>query len=115
MVRFKAHSRVSAGVKKERGLLCGGVDVVVVGKLSKWKKGMPVVLPLSDKDPQVLFQLLVNSFSLSICLQVVGCGGCSFNSEQPVQFLHECGNKLQSSVGHDLSWETVELPDVVEV
>ena len=81
MVRFKAHSRVSAGVEKERGLLCGGVDVVVVGKLSEWEKGMPVILLLSNKDPQVLFQLLVNSFSLSICLWVVGCGGCAFDSE----------------------------------
>ena len=79
MVRFKAHPRVSAGVEKERGLLCGGVDVVVVGKLSEQKKGMPVVLSLSNKDPQVLFQLLVNLFGLSIHLRVVGCGGCTLD------------------------------------
>ena len=114
-MRFKAHSRVSASVEKERSLLCGGVDVVVVGKLSEWEKGMPVVLLLSDKDLQVLFQLLVNSFSLSFCLRVVGCGGCTFDSKQPVQFLHERGDKLRSSVGHNLSRETMELPDVAEV
>ena len=76
---------------------------------------MPVILSLSDKDPQVLFQLLVNLFSLSVCLWVVGCGGCTFDSEQPVQFLHERGDKLQSSVRYNLSREAVELPDVAEV
>ena len=114
-MRFKAHSRVLAGVEKKRGLLCGGVDVVVVGKLGKREEGMPVVLSLSDKDLQILFQLLVNSFSLSVRLWVVGCGGCALDPEQPVQFLHECSDKLWSSVGHDLSRETMELPDVAEV
>ena len=89
--------------------------MVVVGKLGKWEEGMPVVLSLSDKDPQILFQLLVNSFGLSVCLRVVGCGGCALNPEQPVQFLHEHGDKLRSSVGYNLSQEAVELPDVAEV
>ncbi len=66
-MRFKAHLRVSAGDKKERGLLCGGVDMVVVEKLGKQEKGMPLVLLLSDKDPQVLFQLLINLFSATNC------------------------------------------------
>ena len=89
--------------------------MVVVGKLSKREEGMPVVLSLSDKDPQILFQLLVNSFSLSVCLQVVGCGGCALDPKQPVQFLHERSNKLRSSVGYNLSREAVELPDIAEV
>ena len=89
--------------------------MVVVGKLGKQKEGMPVVLSLSNKDPQILFQLLVNLFSLSVRLQVVGCGGCALDPEQPVQFLHERGDKLRSSVGYNLSREAVELSDIVEV
>ncbi len=76
---------------------------------------MPVVLSLSNKDPQILFQLLVNSFGLSVHLRVVGCGGCTLDPEQPVQFLYECGNELRSSVRYNLSREAVELPDVAEV
>ena len=89
--------------------------MVVVGKLGKREEGMPVVLSLSDKDPQILFQLLVNSFGLSVRLRVVGYGGCALDPEQPVQFLHERSDKLRSSVGYNLSREAVELPDIAEV
>jgi len=33
---------------------------------------VPVVLPFSDEDPQVLFQFLVDPFHPSVSLQVVG-------------------------------------------
>jgi len=70
-MRFKAHPRVSAGIKEEGCLLCGRVDVVVVGELRQGEECVPVVLSFSDEDPQVLFQFLVDPFCLSVCLRVV--------------------------------------------
>ena len=54
-MRFEAHPRVSAGIEEEGRLLCGGVDVVVVGKLHQGEECVPVVLSFSEKEPQVLF------------------------------------------------------------
>ena len=54
LVRFKAHLWVLASIKEEGSLLGGGVHMVVIGELCKWKQWKPVVLPFSDKDPQVL-------------------------------------------------------------
>ena len=79
-MQFKAHPAVSAGIEQEGCLLHGQVDVVIVGELCQGEECVPVVLSFSDKDPQVLFQFLVDMFRLSVCLWVVG-GRCrSFNS-----------------------------------
>ena len=69
---FEAHPRVSAGIKQERGLLCGRVDMVVVGELCERKEVIPVILSFSDEDAYVLFQFLVNPFSLSVGLWMIG-------------------------------------------
>jgi len=68
LMQFKAHPRVPAGIEEEGCLLCGQVDVVIVGELCQGEECVPVVLPFSNKDPQVLFQLLVDPFCLSIGL-----------------------------------------------
>ena len=71
LMQFEAHLRVSAGIEEEGCLLCGRVDVVIVGELRQGEECVPVVLSFSDKDPQVLFQFLVDPFRLSVGLQVV--------------------------------------------
>jgi len=77
---FKAHPRVSASIKEEGCLLCGQVDVVIVGELHHGEECVPVILSFSNKDPLVLFQFLVDSFCLTIGLQVIGGRCCSFDS-----------------------------------
>ena len=52
------------------------MDMIVVCKLSEQEEFVPIILVLIDKKSEVLFQLLVDVFSLTISLQVVGCGGC---------------------------------------
>ena len=89
--------------------------MVVVGKLSKREEHIPVILSFPNKDTQVLLKLLVNAFSLPISLRVIGCGRCSFNPKQSVQLLHELSNELWASIRYDLAWETVKLPDIVQV
>jgi len=45
-MQFEAHPGVSAGVEEERHLLCGRVDVVIVGELRQGEECVPVVLLL---------------------------------------------------------------------
>jgi len=73
-VWFEAHLGMAAGVQEERGLLSQGVDMVIVCKLGKGNKGVPVVLAFVYKQPDVLFHLLVDPFCLVIGLWVVSCG-----------------------------------------
>jgi len=79
-MQFKAHPRVSASIEEEGCLLCGRVDVVIVGELHQGEECVPVILPFSNEDPQVLFQFLVDPFHPSISLQVVGSRHCSLDS-----------------------------------
>ena len=71
-MRFEAHPRVSAGVEQERSLLCGRVDMVVVGELCEQKEVIPVILSFPDEDAYILFQFLVNPFGLSVGLWMIG-------------------------------------------
>ena len=114
-MRFKAHPRVSAGIKEEGCLLRGRVDVVIVGELRQGEECVPVVLSFSDEDPQVLLQFLVDSFHLTVGLRVVSGRRCGLNSQQSVQLFHEGGDELRSAVGHNLPREAMELPDIPEV
>jgi hypothetical protein len=79
------------------------VDVVVILELSQGEEISPVILPLVHEDPQVLFQLLVNSFSLPVTLWVIGSSGRQFDTKQPVKFPGELGHKLRLTIGHDFT------------
>ena len=96
-------------------MLRGRVDMVVVGELCEREETVPVILSLPDEDAYVLFQLLVNPFGLSIGLRMIGGRRGGFDPEQPVEFLHEQGNKLRPSVGDNFAWEAVEFPDIADV
>jgi len=50
LVWFEAHLRVSASVKEEWRLLCGGVYVVIVHELCEWEERVPIVLSFPNKD-----------------------------------------------------------------
>ena len=76
LVQFKAHLQVLASVKHERSLLGGRMHMVVVLEFGQWEQLIPVNLPLVYKELEILLQLLVDSFHLSITLWVVSSGGC---------------------------------------
>jgi len=89
--------------------------MVVVGELRELEECVPVSLPFQNKDLQGLLQFLIDMLHLSVSLQMVGGGGCGFDSEQSVQLLHEGSNELWSLIRHDLLWKVMELLDAVEV
>ncbi len=78
---------------------CRTVDSVVVRKLGKWQPIGPVVLSVVDEDSKVLFDFLVDSFSLSVGLWVKGRGRIQGDVEESVEFLHEFRDELRASVG----------------
>ena len=65
---LEAHLWVPSRVKHEGSLLCGGVYVIVVLEIHQWKEFVSVILPLVDKEVEILFQLLVDPFHLSVTL-----------------------------------------------
>ena len=75
--------------------------MVVVLEFRERKEVFPVVLSLVDEQPEVLFQLLVDTFRLSVTLRVVGRSGCYLDSEYTVQLSSEFRYELWTSVGND--------------
>ena len=83
-MRFGAHARVSTSVHRERRQLRGRVDVVVVGKLSRGKELVPVVLAIVAPLAKVGLDLYIDSFRLAVCLGVVGGGCANRNAQQTI-------------------------------
>ncbi len=76
-----------------------------MGELCKWE---PVVLLIFDEYLKILLDLLVDSFCLSVGLQVEGRGRVLSDIEHTIEFLHELGDELWSLVrddylGHSMS------------
>ena len=71
---FKAHPQCLTCVQQEWNGLSGSVHMVVVLELRQGEQLCPVILSFIDKQPQVLFQFLVDLLHLSICLGVIGSG-----------------------------------------
>ena len=95
---LKAHPWVSSRVKHEWSLLCGGVYVIVVLELCQREQFIPIILPLIDKEVEVLFQLLVDPLHLSITLRMVGHSGSQPYAEEAVELLRQLRYKLRTSV-----------------
>ena len=68
-----------------------------------------------DIDPQVLFDLLIDPFSLSIGLRVVGRREVPFNVQQSVQVLHKMRVKLGTSVVDNLRGNAMQSEDLIFV
>ncbi len=84
------------------------MNSVVVGEFSEREPVTPIGLSVVHKDPEVLLDLLVNPFCLAVCLGVEGGGCIGCDIEHPVEFLHELGHELGSSIrnyggGHTMS------------
>ena len=98
LLRFEAHSRVTTAVEHERGLLHGGVGVVIVRELAEGEELVPVVLSFVHEEAKELFELLVNTFGLAVRLRVVCGGRREFDAEEVIEFASEVGDELWASI-----------------
>jgi hypothetical protein len=71
---------------------------IIVSKFSKKKPGDPVILLVIDKTIEILFENLINSFRLSVGLQMISGGKSSLDLECSQNFFPEGGSKLRSMV-----------------
>ena len=89
--------------------------MIVVCEFAEGEELVPVVLLLVYEEAEELFELLVNSFSLTIHLWVVCGGRHEFNTKKVVELAGEVGDELRASVGQDGTTGPVVLPDFAEV
>ena len=86
--------------------------MIVVLELCQRKQFIPVILPLIDKETEILFQLLVDPLCLSVTLQMVGRSGSQLYAKEVVELSCQLCYKLQTSVRNNLFWKSVQLPYV---
>jgi hypothetical protein len=66
-----------------------------------------------DEKTKVLFNFLVNAFSLTISLGVVRCRGVASYANKFVERLHEFGDELSAAITDDLFGKSVVAKDMV--
>jgi hypothetical protein len=103
-----------AVVGEERGVAGRCVDRVVVGKLGAGQKLLPVVLLVVAEGTEILFQDLVDTFSLAITLWMERGRHVWLHVEEGNEVAPEVGGEDLVTVGHDVCWQTVEAVDVAE-
>jgi len=101
-------------VGEERSLAGRGMDGVVVGELGERKEFLPVVLLVVAEGTQVLFEDLVDAFSLTVGLWVERRGHVGFDVEEGEEFSPELGREDLVAVGHNVGWEAVVAVYVLE-
>ncbi len=74
MGRIRKDSWILSVEYHEGALLGCAMNSVIMREFGKREPITPVCLSVIDEDSKILFDLLVNSFSLSISLWVEGCG-----------------------------------------
>jgi hypothetical protein len=70
--------------------------MVIVLELRHWKEFIPVILSFIYKDSEILLQLLVDVFRLSVRLWVVSSGCRQCDTKQAVQLPGELRYKLRT-------------------
>ena len=64
----------------ERGLFCGGVDLLIVAELHEGVEWFPHFGVVGAEDSKIDFELLVDPFCFSIGLRVICCASEHLNS-----------------------------------
>jgi hypothetical protein len=94
--------QVISFVGKEGRSAGGCTQSIVVSEFSKRKVQRPVVLLVVAEYVEVLFECLIESFSLSISFRVIAQGEVNLHVQRLSEGLEEVGNKLGSTVASDM-------------
>ena len=79
-VGFSALVRMLTVIDEEGRESCGCLTLVVIGEFCKGEPVGPVVLLIVDEQAEILFDFLVHSLGLSICLRMIGSRGIGCDS-----------------------------------
>lgn len=86
---------------------------VVVRKLRNREEFRPIGLPVVCERSEILLQLLVDTFRLSIGLRMESGRQGGLYPESTEQCPEEVGSELRSAIADHLLRSSVELPNVV--
>ena len=86
-------------VDKEWGDSCSGTQGMVVSKFHKQEQGVPVILLIIAKYPQVLFQGLIGLFGPSITFGMVSGGEVELHVKCFSKRAEKLGDELGTLVG----------------
>jgi hypothetical protein len=75
---------------------------IVVSKFSEGKERRPVVLLVVAEYMEVLFECLIESFSLSVSFRMIARGEVNLHVQRLSEGSEEAGNKLGSVVASDM-------------
>ena len=99
--------RVVTFVGKERRGTGRCARSIVVSEFSEGKERRPVVLLVIAEYAEVLFEGLVESFSLSISFRMIARGEVNLHIQRLSEGSEEAGDKLGSAVTCNMRWDSV--------
>ena len=106
---------VGAGLKavvcKEGRGVGGGVERLIVREFGEGKEGNPIVLVKGRETTEVLFERLIDSFSLSVGLRMKRGGEMDRNAEFRAKEFPKTRDELRAAVRNNGGRETVETKD----
>jgi hypothetical protein len=94
-------------VGKEGRSASGCTQSIVVSEFSKGKERRPVVLLVVAEYTEVLFECLIESFSLSVSFRMIAQGEVNLHVQRLSEGSEEVGNKLRSAVASDMQRDSV--------
>ena len=94
-------------VSKERGNTGSSGGSVVIRKLRNRKKTGPIVLLVVAISTKILFESLVNTFSLTIAFRVVPGGEVELHVKEFSERPEEPGDELRATIRRNMRRNTV--------
>src|SRR5882762_4870692 len=97
----------------EGGGINGRMVANVVSEFSGGEVISPVILTNRAVSMKILFQFLVDTFSLTIGLGVISRAHGLLDIEEFAEFGGEGGGELRTAIGDEFSRKAKALPDVI--
>ena len=82
----------------ERGMSSSRVRLISILEGGEWEPERPISLSVVDEHPKIVFDFLIDSFCLSICLWVMRGARGPFDVELFVEIFYECRYEDRSSI-----------------
>src|ERR1700722_676796 len=92
------------GVEEERCLVRCRVHRVIVHKFCDGQPFLPIILEVVTINLEVYFDVLVDTFRLTISLWMVSGRGILFQPKEAEELLDVLGNKMRVVVVNDVMW-----------
>src|ERR1700753_3589464 len=99
--------RVIAFIRKEGRNAGRSVRSIVASEFSKRKEFVPVVLLVRAVHPDILFQSLIHTLSLTVSFRVMSGSEMKFHGEEFAKSPEKPGDKLRASIGRDVRGNSV--------